>query len=71
MFEANIKSSEVKVWFDNLPVRSEDDFELAQSSELTWNGLDIADDALADATSDLTEMTDDEVGSLLTTGLDG
>lgn len=38
--------------------------ELMASAE--WEGLDIADDAFADA-SDLTEISDDEVGSLLTT----
>lgn len=62
---------EVKIWFENLPVQNEDEPELAQSSELTtWEDLDIAEDTFAEA-SDLTEISDDEMGSLLTTSLEG
>lgn len=49
----------------------DNDLDPVQSSELTaWQGLDIADDNFADA-SDLTEISDDEIGSLLNTNMDG
>jgi hypothetical protein len=61
-------ATELKIWFDVLPVRTEDDLELAQSSELTaeWEGPDPADDAPAEA-SDLTEVSDEDLGAALTT----
>lgn len=62
----------LKPWFDGLPSRSDEDLELAQSSELNeeWQALDIADDAFAEA-SDLTEVSDDDLGAMLTTDLEG
>jgi len=71
MKETNHEDVEVRIWYADLPVRNEDGLELAQSSELAaWEGLDIADDTFAEA-SDLTEISDDDMGSLLTTSLEG
>ena len=60
----------MKAWFDDLPLQSDDDIGLGASELTTWEGLDLADDTFAE-TSDLTEISDDEVGSLLTTSLEG
>lgn len=55
-FSANT-FSELAPWFDTLPNQDE----LTHSSELAegWEGLDIGDDAFAEA-SDVTEVSDDE-----------
>jgi hypothetical protein len=67
-------TAELKTWFETLPSRTDDDLELAQSSELNtaeWEGLDLAEDGFAE-TSDLTEVSDDDgLGAMLTTDLEG
>ena len=51
-------------------MRNDEDFELAQSSEFTtWENIDMTDDTFAE-NSDLTEISDDELGSMLTMSLE-